>query len=107
MAEKLVCGMRYVDRSAKTELTCTLERGHEKPVHEMLLNGKFLGGWVDQWSPETQRLWGKSRPKQQKPPLDMPPDWRGEPIPVGVDPAVQGSLFEGSPSSGQPSGEKP
>lgn len=96
MSAKVLCGMRYIERSTKrdrTELTCTLERGHEKPVHEMTLNGKWLGGWVDQWRPDgTPRLGIKA--KEQEPPLDMPANWRGEPIAPEPE---QPSLFDESP----------
>ena len=94
MTEKVQCGMRLYDKKARSEMTCTLERGHEKPVHEMTINGKWLGGWVDQWAAETRRLWKGAKTTVQRPPLDMPPDWRGEPAPV-----EQPSLFADLPSS--------
>lgn len=71
MSDKIQCGMRLATRGS--EMTCTLERGHEKPVHEMHLNGKFLGGWVDHNEPVYGKKGGDSPGYKQLHPLDLPP----------------------------------
>lgn len=67
---KLQCGMRLYDKKTRSEMTCTLERGHEKPVHEMFINEKWLGGWVDHGEPVYGGDFGGH---VQRHPLDLPP----------------------------------